>query len=100
LDHERKDQDDEEISVVGQAREDVEFSWSKLLGVDQVEKLHEHEGLENHCVKLHFVTNWFTHAFFVSGRIEDFSFTNAEFFSRVEGISILELETEPVLKEE
>ena len=52
LNDEGEDSDANEPGVVAEAREDIEFTVTKLTGIDLVEKLHEDESLEDDCVKL------------------------------------------------
>ena len=50
LDNGGEYEDDDEEPIVEEALEDVVLSRFDLSRVDLVEELHEHEGVEEHCV--------------------------------------------------
>jgi len=68
LDNESEDDNTHELGVSCDTGEDVEFTVLDLTGVDLVEELHEHEGLEDHGVMDEFL-GWST--FFLTIR-EDY----------------------------
>jgi hypothetical protein len=56
LDENSKDHNYDEHFVVEKAMENIQFSFSNLSSVNQVENLEEYEHLENNCVVKHFVS--------------------------------------------
>lgn len=57
LDYKGENGYEKEQEVVEEALEDIELSILNLSGVDLVEKLHENEHLEDHCIVKKFLTH-------------------------------------------
>lgn len=64
LDDECKDNNGKEVWVLEDTREDVEFTVLNLTGIELIEELHEHEGLEHHGV-MEKLLGWCTQILFV-----------------------------------
>lgn len=64
LDNEGEDNNADELGISGDTGKDIELTVFDLTGVDLVEELHEHEGLEDHSVMDKFL-GWSTEFLFV-----------------------------------